>query len=140
MAGKWINGKCIPYSKAEVDEDGEAERQRMIRETRFELEELLRTPAPPEPIAALTRTKQCADLLQTIVNSKPTTEMHTSDVVRVLHESFFAIAYKQGVEDGKRQSAKLSDCEVCAERRRRNREAAALARKRQKFEQESDEE
>jgi hypothetical protein len=66
--------------------------------------------------------------------------MHTSDVVRVLHESFFSIAYKQGVEDGKRQSTKTTNCEVCAERRRRNREAAALARKRQKFLEESDEE
>jgi len=139
MAGKWINGKCVPYNKEELDAEGEADRQRFIRETRFELEELLRTPEPPEPIAKLNRTKQCADLLQTIVNSKPTTEMHTTDVVRVLHESFFSIAYKQGVEDGKRQSAKLSDCEVCAERRRRNREAAALARKRQKLDQDSEE-
>jgi hypothetical protein len=137
MAGRWENGVCMPYTKenpkkttTESDLDSEE-----IQEARDTLEAILATSAPTDPSKAIERTKRCADLLQVITRSQTSTFISTPDVVRALHESFFAIAYKQGLEEGKRQSKQEShNCEICAERRRRNREAAAQARKRIKLE------
>jgi hypothetical protein len=142
MAGRWVNGTCVPYTKEnpkvttyEKDEDDPV----LVQMAKDELEAVLALPMPTDPTKAIQRTKKCADLLQTITNSQTSSGMSTPDVVRVLHESFFAIAYKQGVEEGKRQTQQQShNCEICAERRRRNREAAAQARKRIKLEKGED--
>jgi hypothetical protein len=143
MAGQWVNGKCVPYTKEnpkvttyEKEEPDAVE----IQQYRDELEALLALPPHSDPTKAIERTKRCADLLQAITNSNSSVGMSTPDVVRVLHESFFSIAYKQGIEEGKRQTQQQSNnCEICAERRRRNREAAAQARKRIKLEKGEDE-
>ena len=138
MAGRWVNGVCQPYTKEnpkKTTTEDDLDPQE-IQEARDTLEAILATPVPTDPAEAIKRTKRCADLLQVITSSQTSTFMSTPDVVRALHESFFAIAYKQGLEEGKRQSRQEShNCEICAERRRRNREAAAQARKRIKLEQ-----
>lgn len=104
-----------------------------------DLQTLLASPTPTDPAKVVERAKKTADLLQLITNAQSLHEMNQTDVIKILHESFFSIAYKQGLEEGRRQVQQINTkCEVCAERRRRNREAAAAARKRQRGEVEDE--
>jgi hypothetical protein len=106
-----------------------------LRESRTELQDILKEPKPQDPAKAIERTKRCADLLSMITDAQGPGPVTAADTIKIVHESFFAIAYKYGVEEGKRQATQTpSSCAVCAERRRRNREAAALARKRSRGE------
>jgi len=106
-----------------------------LQDTRSELQDILREPTPKDPSKAIERTKRCADLLSMITDAQGPGPVTAADTIKILHETFFAIAYKYGVEEGKRQATQTpSSCAVCAERRRRNREAAALARKRSRGE------
>lgn len=122
----------------------EEERKRelsLVESYREDLQELLSQPIPTEPGKVVERAKKTADLLQLITDTQSLHEMNQTDVIKILHESFFSIAYKQGVEEGRRQVQQINTkCEVCAERRRRNREAAAAARKRQRGEADDEDE
>lgn len=136
MAGLFKDGKVISWQ--------EHERQLQLTElesNKEELQTLLSSPLPTEPTKVVERAKKTADLLQVITNTQSLHEMSQTDVIKILHESFFSIAYKQGIEEGRRQVQQVNTkCEVCAERRKRNREAAAAARKRQRGEGGEDEE
>ena len=106
-----------------------------LEETRKELQDVLRESPPTDPVKAVQRTKRCADLLSMITDAQGPGPVTTTDTIKVLHETFFAIAYKYGLEEGRRQASQTpSSCAICTERRRRNREAAALARKRSRGE------
>jgi len=136
MAGRWVLGKVMSWQ--------EEERQRelsLLDSYKEDLQEVLSSPLPTDPAKVVERAKKTADLLQLITSAQSLHEMNQADVIKILHESFFSIAYKQGLEEGKRQVQQISTkCEVCAERRRRNREAAAAARKRQRGEADDDDE
>lgn len=130
MAGRWVLGRPISWEEEERARD-----QSILDGYKEELQLLLASPVPTEANKLVERNKKTADLLQLITNAQSLHELNQADVIKILHESFFSIAYKQGVEEGKRQVAQINTkCEVCDERRRRNREAAAAARKRQRGE------
>jgi hypothetical protein len=134
MAGKWISGKILTWEEEERMRD-----ESLLDGYKRELQELLSEPLPTDSAKVVERGKKTADLLQLITDSQSLHELKQTDVIKILHESFFSIAYKQGVEEGRRQVAQTNTkCEVCAERRRRNREAAAAARKRARGEDEDE--
>jgi len=130
MAGKWVLGKVTSW-----EEEKRKMEQSLLDGYKEDLQCLLASPTPTDPAKVVERARKTADLLQLITNAQSLHEMNQTDVIKILHESFFSIAYKQGLEEGRRQVQQINTkCEVCAERRRRNREAAALARKRQRGE------
>jgi hypothetical protein len=136
MAGHWVGGKIVTW-----EEEQRKLEQSLLDGYKEDLQVLLASPNPTDPAKVVERAKKTADLLQLITNTESLYEMKQTDVIKILHESFFSIAYKQGLEEGRRQVQQINTkCEVCAERRRRNREAAALARKRQRGEVDEDEE
>jgi hypothetical protein len=130
MAGRWVDGKVHTWQ-----EEQRIMEQGLLDGYKEDLQTLLATPLPTEPAKVVERAKKTADLLQLITDAQSLHEMNQTDVIKILHESFFSIAYKQGLEEGRRQVQQINTkCEVCAERRKRNREAAAAARKRQRGE------
>jgi hypothetical protein len=136
MAGRWIDGKHTSW-----EEEQRRMEQSELDGYKEDLQTLLSNPPPATPELVVARAKRTADLLQLITNRQSLHELNQTDVIKILHESFFSIAYKQGLEEGRRQVQQINTkCEVCAERRRRNREAAALARKRQRGEVDEEEE
>lgn len=136
MPKQWVLGNILPWQEEERRRD-----ETLLDGYREDLKILLATPLPSDPTKLLERHKQMADLLQLITSAQSLHEMNQADVIKILHESFFSIAYKQGLEEGRRQVQQINTkCEVCAERRRRNREAAAAARKRQRDEAGEEEE
>jgi hypothetical protein len=136
MAGRWQGVHAISWQEEERQRE-----QSLLDGYKDELQGLLASPLPSDPSKVVERAKKTADLLQLITNAQSLHEMNQTDVIKILHESFFSIAYKQGLEEGRRQVQQISTkCEVCAERRRRNREAAALARKRQRGEVDDEDE
>jgi hypothetical protein len=134
MAGRWEGGKVHTWA-----EEQRIMEQGLLDGYKEDLQTLLSSPLPTDPAKVVERAKKTADLLQLITDTQSLHEMSQTDVIKILHESFFSIAYKQGLEEGRRQVQQINTkCEVCAERRRRNREAAAAARKRQRGEDEEE--
>jgi hypothetical protein len=110
------------------------------KESKEELEEILADKNPPTDInKALERTKRCADLLTVIIEHQKSKDVVETDILKIIYETFFYIAYKQGLTHGSIQtSQKQGHCEVCIERRKKNRIAAAEARKRSRGEYEQE--
>jgi hypothetical protein len=136
MAGRWVDGKLHTW-----DEEKRLMEQSLLDGYKEDLQSLLASPVPTDPAKVVERAKKTADLLQLITDAQSLHEMNQTDVIKILHESFFSIAYKQGLEEGRRQVQQINTkCEVCAERRKRNREAAAAARRRMRGEAEDEDE
>jgi hypothetical protein len=110
----------------------------VAKDSREELDGILADQTPPTDInKALQRTKRCADLLTVLIDHQKSKDVVETDILKLVYETLFYVAYKQGFSHGSIQTTqKQGQCEVCVERRKRNRIAAAEARKRSRGEYE----